>query len=77
METKRRRIIIDGTILAVPFLAVFGWFTYLVLSSKPAEYSGQLSPSSLNSLVTFLFVFIIIYGVFLIYKFRQLKKEAK
>ena len=77
MEPKQKRIIIDGIVLAIPFVGIFSWFAYLVISAKPEGYTGALSPGKLDSLVTFLFAFIMLYGIFLVYKFRQLKKEAK
>ena len=61
--------------LALPLLFGFGWYTHLVFSSTVPIAGEQLAPSKVQPLLLFIFGFIMVYGMFLFYEYRQLYKK--
>ncbi|MBS3125933.1 hypothetical protein J4453_00630 [Candidatus Woesearchaeota archaeon] len=71
----RRKLMVDGVMLALPLLFGFGWYVNLVLSSTAPAAGEQLAPSRVQPLILFIFGFIMVYGMFLFYEYRLLYKK--
>ena len=75
-NVARRNIWIEGVVLALPLLVSFAFYLNLVLTSVgKAEKGRLLSPPETESLVIFIFAFILIYSAFLIFEYNNLKKK--
>ncbi|MBS3098368.1 hypothetical protein J4209_06260 [Candidatus Woesearchaeota archaeon] len=74
---NRIKTFFGKAVLLAPFFLLFLWFGSLVITRKNVTSGVELSPGRLNTLVTFLFIFIIIYGAFLFFELRKIRKSKK
>lgn len=62
--------------LLIPLIIGVVWMAYVVIGSRVKPGLAQLSPAT-NSLVTVLFIFIILYSIFLVVFFLCRRKALK
>ncbi len=75
-KRERWRIFIDGVALSLPLLAAFSWYVSLIFRSmSPSESGVYLSPGKTEPIVIFILVFIVAYGIFLMFEYNLLKKR--
>lgn len=72
-NAARRNIWIEGIALAMPLVVSFSFFFVTVFNSMNPDNLFLSPPEKIESLVIFVFAFIIIYGVFLIFEYKHLK----
>ncbi|MBV06241.1 MAG: hypothetical protein QF824_03735 [Candidatus Woesearchaeota archaeon] len=73
----KRNVWIEGLVLALPLFVSFAFYANLVFRSTQPAKGALLSPGEdIQSLVLFVFIFIIIYGVFLIFQYTNLSKKV-
>jgi|TARA_B100001971_G_C18179190_1_gene531741 CBS-domain-containing membrane protein len=72
----RRNVWIEGIVLAMPLAVSFAFYVNVILKPTKPATGAMLSPGgNVQSLVFFIFVFIIIYSIFLIFEYGNLKKK--
>src|SRR3989339_1608443 len=63
----------EGLVLGLPLLAAFGYYANIILRSAGTISGEQFAPGRAEPLVIAIFLFIVVYSIFLIFKFRQMK----
>ena len=71
----KRKVMIDGLMLALPLLFGFGWHVNPIFSGTFPIGGEQLAPSKIEPLLLFILGFILVYGLFLFYEYRLLYKK--
>lgn len=73
---ERWKIFADGVALSLPMLAAFSWYIHLIFASTASPDSGiSLSPGKTEPVIIFILVFVIAYGIFLMFEYHLLSKR--
>jgi hypothetical protein len=76
MHPHRKKLVVEGLVMALPLAATFAWYSFLIFSSTSISGAGaRFAPGKIETLVLFILLFIIVYSVFLIFEFKHMKKR--
>lgn len=76
VEEYKKYLWVEGVALALPLVVSFAFYVNLIFRTTREVTGAYLSPKEdVQALVFFVFAFIIIYSIFLIFEYGNLKKK--
>lgn len=76
-EREKWKIFVDGVALSMPLLAAFSWYVSLIFQSMSSATKVKLSPGKTEPIIVIILVFIVAYGIFLMFEYNILRKRLK
>lgn len=74
-DFRKHNMVFEGMALALPLAVSFIYYIFTISRAQSPVNGEMLSPGGTEALVMFLLGFIIIYAIFLVYKYRELYQK--